>query len=333
MGMLICLCLISLSLSGSGEEATAPSETVTIVDSTGQSVDVSRPVERIVSITSPASEIICALGAGDRIVGRSSYSIFPPYLEDVPVVGKSSYTPNIELILELEPDVVIADGMLSDDNREKIETAGIPVMVEGIRDPARITSFVTNLGLILDKEERTEELITFIEQYQTIIQERTADLEPEDKPVVFYEYIKPYRTASCETSIHNHITAAGGMNIAGAEPVPYPTMSSEWVVERDPEVIIRHCVSRGDLTTAAMKEMRDEIFSRPGLSGVRAVENDRVYLITNYALDGLRSVVGELYLAKWFHPALFEDIDPEAVHRDLVQKFYGLELEGVYAYS
>jgi len=48
--------------------------------------------------------------------------------------------------------------------------------------------------------------------------------------------------------------------------------------------------------------------------------------------SGIRSVVGDLYLAKWFHPDLFKDIDPEAVHRELLQKFFGLEPDGVYVY-
>ncbi len=334
MGLLVCLCILSLSLSltGSGEEATAPSETVTIVDSTGQSVDVSRPVERVVSITSPASEIICALGVGDRIVGRSSYSIFPPSLEDVPVVGKSSYTPNIELILELEPDVVIADTMLSDDCRERIEDAGIPVIVETSSDPMRVTTVVMNLGVVLDKEERAEEIIGFIEQYQDIIEERTVGLEPEDKPAVFFEWYRPYYTASSGTPFHNIITAAGGINIASEESVRYPTVSPEWLFERDPDIIIRSVYATENVTEEMLEEARDEILSRPGLSNVKAVKDDRVHILSGPVKSGVRSVVGELYLAKWFHPDLFEDIDPEDVHRDLVQEFYGLELEGVYVY-
>ncbi len=64
-----------------------------------------------------------------------------------------------------------------------------------------------------------------------------------------------------------------------------------------------------------------------------AVEDGRVHIISSRVTKGgVRSIVGSLYLAKWFHPDLFEDIDPEAVHRELVQKFYGLELEGVYVY-
>ncbi len=113
-GKVLCglfMALMLLSLLGACEDVKA--EIITIVDGRGQSVDVPAPVERIASISSRASEIICALGAGDKINGRDSYSYFPPDLEDVQVVAESSYTPNVELIHELDPDLVIADSMLS----------------------------------------------------------------------------------------------------------------------------------------------------------------------------------------------------------------------------
>lgn len=98
--------------------ATIPQEeTVTIIDGKGVYVEVRVPVERIVSITSGATEIICALGGGNRIVGRDSYSTFPPLVLEKPVVAGSSYDPNLELLLELEPDLVVADTMLSSELR------------------------------------------------------------------------------------------------------------------------------------------------------------------------------------------------------------------------
>jgi len=309
-----------------------PSNTVTIVDGTGESVDVSRPVMRIVSITSRTSEIICALGAGDRIAGRDSYSIVPKSLEDVPVVAGSSYTPNVELILELEPDLVIADSMLSDDYRQRIEDAGIPVIVETSWDPTTVATVVSHLGIVLDEEDRAGEIIGFIEQYHDIVEERCADLEEEDKPVVFFEWSQPYHSGASGTLFHNLTVASGGINVVGDEPAKYPTVSPEWLAERDPDIILRLVSSTEDLTVEMMEEARDEILSRPGLSSVKAVEDDRVYILSSPVTTGVRSIIGELYLAKWFHPDLFEDIDPEEVHEELVQKFFGQKLEGVYVY-
>jgi iron complex transport system substrate-binding protein len=329
---IVGLCLLTLSLSGSTEETTLPSETVTIVDSTGLSVDLSCPVERIVSITSAASEVICALDAGDRIVGRDSYSLVTPYLEDAPVVAGSSASPNIELILELDPDVVIADTMLSDDLRERIEEAGIPVIVESAWDATTVITVVRNFGMMLDKEERADEIIGFIEQYQYIIEERIASLEEADKPAVYFEFYKPYFTSSSGTPLDNLVTVAGGINIAREESTRYPTVSPEWIVERNPDIIISILSATEDITEEMLEETRDEILSRQGLNSVKAVEDDRVYVLCSAIRSGVLSIVGELYLAKWFHPDLFEDIDPEEVHEELIQEFFGQKLEGVYVY-
>ena len=150
-GALLALIFFCLFGACEGEEI---GDNVSIVDGTGKLVNISLPVERIVSITSRASEIISALGSGDKIVGRDSYSFFPSSLKEVPVVAESSYSPNIELIHKIDPDLVIADSMLSEDDRKKIEAAGIPVIVETALDSTTIEAFVSHLGILLDKEEQ-----------------------------------------------------------------------------------------------------------------------------------------------------------------------------------
>lgn len=150
----VFIALMLLICVGACEDTKA--ETITILDGKGQSVDISLPVERIASISSRASEIICALGACDKVVGRDSYSFFPSTLEDVQLVAESSYKPNIELIHELDPDLVIADSMLSDNDRKKIESAGIPVIVETTWDSTTVATVVRHIGILLDKESRAE---------------------------------------------------------------------------------------------------------------------------------------------------------------------------------
>lgn len=308
-----------------GEET---GDIITIVDGTGKSVNISPPVERIVSITSRASEIISALGSGDKIVGRDSYSFFPSSLEGVPVVAESSYRPNIELIHELDPDLVIADSMLSEEYRKKIESAGIPVIVETALDSTTIATSVSHLGVLLGREAQAQELIDFIKKYQDIVEERTSDLKAEDKPAVYIEIGQPYHTMASGTIFHNLTIAAGGINIAADEPVRYPTMDPEWVVMTDPEIIFSYASNKADENlTFKMKEIHAEILSRSELSDVKAIKDGRVYVLGNPVAWGIRSIVGELWLARWFHPDLFEDIDPEAVHRELLEKFFDEELK------
>jgi iron complex transport system substrate-binding protein len=328
----VLIALVLLSCVGVCEDANA--ETITIVDGKGHSVDVSTPVLEVVSISSRASEVICALGAVDRIVGRDSYSVFPPSLEDVPVVAKSSYSPSVELILELEPDLVIADSMLPADNRKTMEDAGIPVIVETAWDPTTIGTAVSHLGILLEKEDEAGVLIDFMETYQELIDERVSGLSDEDKPAVFFEWQRAYYSMGNGTLFHNLTTAAGGMNIAAEEPVQYPTLSPEWIVEKDPDVIVRYVSNTAEENlTEKMVGTRDEILARPELAEVKAIKDDRVYILGDPVASGIRSLIGELYLAKWFNPALFEDIDPEAVHRELLKDFFDQDLVEVGVYS
>jgi iron complex transport system substrate-binding protein len=323
----LLIALMLLGCLGVCEDARANSKTVTIVDSTGRSVNVSLPVERIVCISSRASEIVYALGDGDKIVGRDSYSFFPKSLEGVPVVAASSYKPDVEAILKINPGLVVADSMLSKDNRKKIETGGVPVIVETALEPTTIDAFVNHLGLALEEEERAKEIIKFINKYQDIVDERLAGLEEKDKPKVFFEFAHPYNTAASGTTFHNLTSAAGGINIAADEPVQYPVVDAEWVIKKNPDIIFSYAYT-ADLEenlTDEMKDVRAEIFARPALSDVKAIKDDRVYILGDPVAWGIRSIVGELYLAKWFHPDLFKDIDPEAVLGEIHQNFFDEE--------
>ena len=112
----------------------------------------------------------------------------------------------------------------------------------------------------------------------------------------------------------------------------YPDVSPEWVVQIDPDVILQSEPSTKNYTEDELAQLRDEIMSRPELQSAKAVEDGRVFVMSGKITSGIRSIVGELYLAGWLYPELFEDVDPESVHRELLQKFYGLELEGAYAF-
>jgi len=323
---LVALMLFMLVSVSSGEQ-------MTIIDFTGKEVEISAPVNSTVSLVGAGSEILCALDGGESMVGRSGYSDFPPQIEDVTLVGKSSNSPDLEKILELKPDLVIADGMLSDENRKVLEDEGIAVLVERFSDPYRTLLFIENLGQSLGEQERAEELSSLLKGYQDLIAERTSGLNPEDRPMVFLEWLgRAYHSASNGTSYHNQVVFAGGINIAANESVSYPDVSPEWVVEQDPDIILHILGSTTTYSQEELIERREEILSRPELQGSKSVKEGQVYILSGAVTTGLRSTIGELYLAKWFYPELFEDVDPGAEHENLILEFYDMELEGAYGY-
>ena len=129
--------------------------TITIVDNTGAKVNMTLPVERIVSII--GTEYICALGGQDKLVGRAMLTtdeaaIVPSSVLELPEVAETSFKVNLEAVLELEPDLVIASEGLDDDMRKTMEDAGVAVIEDMSMAPRRET-FIQNLGKILGAEE------------------------------------------------------------------------------------------------------------------------------------------------------------------------------------
>lgn len=292
------------------------------------------PPGRIVSLTPIASELICIFGCIDRIVGRDDHSSFPPGLGEKPAVGSSiRKTIRAKRVLDLDPDMVVTGRRVPQEEFEKIESAGVPVVVIGTGcELEALISNVQTLGRVMAAEKKTGELVEFLEGYANLIRDRTGSLNIEGKPSVYNECaFGKYTTKAC-TAADEGITLAGGTNIAHDEDLGRLAVSEEWVIRNNPDVILSQISSTSPAIVEALLAKREEILSRPELKGTNAVRNGWVYISHLSIRRGPRMIGYLLYLAKWFHPDLFEDIDPEAVHRELLQKFFGQELDGVYIY-
>ncbi|KYH32918.1 ABC transporter substrate-binding protein [Neomoorella mulderi] len=328
--MLVIIFVTGCSSEKTGTQNSNTRKTVkTFVDGTGKEVKISCPVDKIVCITSGVSEILYALGSADKIIGRDSYSIFPADLEKIPVMAKSSFAPNLEAIIQSAPDVVIADTMLKDDLRAKLEEAGLPVLVYTTSYPHETALVTKQMGELTGKEEIAAKLIAFSDKYYQLIKDRVARIAEDKKPRVYYEWNKPYYSAGDKTPAADRIALSGGKNIAAGQKVKYPELTPEWLAGQDPQIII--CMASRDAADK-MKALYDEILARAALKQTTAVSQKKVYIMSWGLGTGIRSVIGSLYWAKWFHPDVFADLDPEAVHSQLLQEFYHTELKGTWVY-
>ncbi|MCW3984217.1 MAG: ABC transporter substrate-binding protein [Candidatus Bathyarchaeota archaeon] len=305
---------------------------VIIKDVYGNDVNVTLPVNRVVSITSGVTEIIYAIGAGDKVVGRDSYSVFPDAALQVPIVAQSSASPNTELIVDLKPDLIIADTMLSNSTKASLQAyLGVPVLIQSATQSDLVVPLVKALGAVMQKEQTAQELVNFMNGVTNLVADRLKNLSESQKPLVYYEWNKAWYSTSSLGLPHQMIVDAGGINLAANGTVAYPTLSPEYVYERNPDKIIRILSDKAHNITD-FQVLRQEVMTRTGLVGTKAVQNQEVYILSSALRTGIRNPIGLLTMAKWLHPTLFADVDPVALHSEMIQKFFKESLTGTYSY-
>ena len=317
-------------------------------DITEEPVTIPMPIESIVSMSSYAIESLCTFGEQDKIVGVATGTKgrgeTRDVIEDKPEVG-TTYAWDMEKVLELNPDIVLAYAVVDhSEQREILDAVGITLVQMNFNVPETSFKELRNLGWMLNKQERAEELINFEQQHLWLIEERVKGLDEEQKTRVYYAGYSCYYGEPTHTSgkgggsAHAEIEFCGGINIF-ADLEGYVTVDPEEVIVRNPQVIYAYtwwateCPLGYDITdTGPVEECRqDIIMGCPGWDTTDAVKNGRVYVISGDAKSTHPSVYRS-YLAKWFHPDLFEDVDPVAIHREWLERFLGIEYKGVYAY-
>ncbi len=323
---------------------------ITITDEIGREVTLPGKPKRIIVLTGYPSEVICALGEGNKIVGICSpEDQYLPELREKESVGKSTVTPNLEKIAELNPDLIIAYQWTKKEIIDKFHEWKIPVLCFRVWTFDETIQFIEKMGKLLGKEEKAKELNDFIQNKIDLIKERTKNLSPEEKPKIFHEVFETYQSTAegenametpwgifmYESPMQIQIKQAGGINCVGRQPSRSPKMSPEWLVEKNPDIITKVPMTSevsGIPDAEGMKKVRDEIMKRRELKEVKAVKEGKVYIIHSKLCAGPRQVIGTCYNAKWFHPELFPDLDPKAVHKEMLKEFWGVKLQGRWAY-
>ena len=317
---------------------------LTFIDSADRVVTVKKPVERIITLTASSPEVLRSLGIMDKIVGVDKYTPakkdFYPELQALPTVG-TAWKPDCEAILSLYPDIVFTYSTRPPkDYMNDFEGTDIAV----IRLDFHIqdyTSEVTGLGYVLDEKEKAAEVIDFHQSYMSRINEEIGGLSEDEKPQIYLEWNPDYMTDT-HRSLHQLCIMAGGINIAAYLPGTYPTVDPEWVIVQNPDVIVkfpfRSTAAHGYAVDdpSEMEALRNDIMNRTGFDRITAVENGDVYIVGQEIVGGPRTLVSIVYLAKWFHPTLFEDLNPKAIHLEYLIRFQGLDINlnerGVFVY-
>jgi len=337
--LVMLVVMVGCSSNNSGKKETESKEKHKVVDTYGRYVDVPKNVEKVAILNSGVYDLVCGLGAADKVIGVTDTTKVLPNDSKKEIVGTWK-EPNVEKILELKPDVVFGyKQYMKAESAKQIEDAGIALVYIDAYKAENMASEISTLGLILGKEEKANEYLAFLNKYTDIIKERLAKLPEEEKVNVYWEGYSDYTTVAKGTGGNGIIDLAGGFNIAGNEPVEYPKISDEWVIEKNPQVIVKVApntdatLGLGVENDSKAKKLYDTLVSRQGWDQLKAVKNNKTYIISSeIATSPQGSVIGSLYLATWLYPEKFKDIKPEEVHKEMLEKFYGLDGKGMWTY-
>jgi iron complex transport system substrate-binding protein len=339
------LIMIALSTCALASDVGNSSETITMVDSAGRSVDVPYPVQSVVVLWSNPAKEMRALGVVNRIVGMDQSTKDEvdkgklPELVDVALVGTQE-EPNYEKIAELKPDVVIALSAGYPPEPSEIEAKLLPfsIPVVGLDFYRTEVWFqeMEKLGKMLGKEAEAKEYAEFFAGYYKDINDTLATIPDAEKKKVYFEGAKKYQTyggAGYGSGIPNVIRFAGAKDLYPERTELAFEVNPEDVARRNPDVIFKGTpLGWTEQNETAFKSMRDEIMNRPELATTNAVKNNKVYVISFDVIGGASKKFGPVFLAKALYPEKFQDLDPLAFYREYLEKYQGLKYQGVYIF-
>jgi iron complex transport system substrate-binding protein len=291
-------------------------------------VTIHKPVASIVPTSPYLVVIMRALKLEkDKIIGvdkdiTDADAYFPEFSE-LPIVSSDDY----EAILSLNPDLVIVPTSSFEESAKKLP--GVTIVAFDCWRPEIQVDEIRRLGYILDKEDKAEEFIDFYNGVMNKINDTVGEIPVKERPKIYFESGTSYSTGAKGSGYHDKVTMAGGDNIFG-DLSDYPKVDPEEVMKRNPEIIVKFVRDLGGYNYylgtngTELIDTRTEILSRPELAEVEAVKNGQVYVTTGDIVGATRHFIGMAYMAKWFYPDLFKDLDPKAIHQEYLTRFQGL---------
>ncbi|MDK6028921.1 ABC transporter substrate-binding protein [Ignisphaera sp. 4213-co] len=295
---------------------------ITIVDSAGRTVTFEDVPKRVVVVSSTHAMVLLALGVGDKIVGATDTVTKNPLLmsllpnKNIVEIGKWS-SPSAEAIMLANSDLVIFYASFYRSTYDAVASKlpqNVKVVYFDLYKPSTMFDEIYKLGLIFNRVDKALEIISKWSSRLTSIAAKAAEIRPSDRVRVFFETYTELATAGPGSGWYQVLTFAGGINVFGDVQQPYPKVSPEAVIERNPDVIIKVVSSttfdpcRAN-TTKTLENIYNTIVSRPGWDKISAVANKRVYIYSTAYLDGPGYVIQVAITAKLLYPQTFRDID------------------------
>jgi iron complex transport system substrate-binding protein len=277
--------------------ALAPARAIVVTDGTGRAVTLPAPPRRIVSLVPGVTEMLFAIGAEDRLVGRTDFCDYPAAARAKPSVG-GMVAPSLERLVSLKPDlVVVTRSGNSDDTRVQLERLGLPVYLVDPHGLSDVLRAVERLGELTDRRPRAAEVVAGLERRVRTVAERVA-ARPRPR-VLSGVWPEPLIVPGRGAAVTEMIARAGGQSVTAEGPEGYPRYSVEAAVAGAPEVIVlaRH----GAHVAPYAREKWERFADLPAIRAGRlhSVDGDLFHRFGPRVVDALE------ILARLLHPAAF----------------------------
>jgi iron complex transport system substrate-binding protein len=268
---------------------------VTIKDDAGRQVTLVRAPQRIVSIAPSNTEILFALGLGDRVVAVDQFSNYPPEAKQKPQLG-SYVKPDLEALVAATPDLVLATEVHTRAVLPELEARKLVTVVVDPKNVDQVFDRILLVGKLTGQDARAEKLVGELKERSS---STTAKVKDAPKTRVFFELSPQLHSAGPGTFVHDLIERAAGQNVAADAGQPWPQLSLETIVQRDPEVIL--------LADEVAGESAATVRARPAWDKLSAVKSGRVVVIDPDLANrpGPRIVDGLEAIARALHPDRF----------------------------
>ncbi len=309
------------------------SKDIKIKDSLLREVSIPLKVERVLSLQPEITRIIISLGGGESLVGIDyflprfdilSKIVFPP-IEHLPVVSTSNESVNIEMAVQLKPDVIFASPSESQITEVLERKTSMPVVaLSSMGSFDKLLKEIKIVGDVIGRSKRASELVHYFNETIGTVQNSVKEIPHEERPKVYLAF---WSSLTKTPISYEPVTIAGGINLADNLLPSYlgtvgTAINIEQIVKWNPDLILIH----GNYLPQERVPTVEQVLNDPRLDSVQAVKDKKVYYTYGfwYWWDPAQVLIETLYLARLFYPERFGSLNLEIKGNAIFKKFYGI---------
>lgn len=276
---------------------TAQAEQIKVVDDLNNEIVLEHPAESVVSLSPASTEILFAIDAGNLVVGRTDYCNYPADVSSVDSIGSYS-EPNMELILEKNPELVIASDYVDDAIRSQLEDAGIAVCVISANELSKIENNIELVGQLTGHEDKSKDVVADMEKEKESLAEVMEKVS--DHKSAFVD-LGSFYSAGSGSLLDEAMNMLALENICADQNTMWPMLSVEKIIEKNPDLYI------------SLFSKYEDILQNAGLGDLDCMNRDGGFIYVDPKSEmadmlqrpGPRFVQGVMELGKEIYPDLF----------------------------